>query len=197
MIRSLKGVLRNKLSQPPRGVKAGTEVRIDRPHRISGHHSITIGDRTWIGSEALITPIFEYAGQRFSPQISIGKDVYIGPRLYLAAVGRVAIGDGCVLSENVYINDSSHGLNPEAGLLMKQALVHEGSVELGEGCFLGYRSAVLPGVHLGAHCVVGINSVVTRSFPAYSMVAGSPARLIKTWSTDKQDWIAVDQSHVK
>lgn len=185
------------MSQPPRGMRSGADVRIDRPHRISGYGSISIGDRTWIGSDALITPILEYAGQRFSPQISIGKDVYIGPHLYLAAVGRVDIGDGCVLSEHVYINDCSHGLNPDAGLIMKQPLVHEGDVEIGEGCFLGFRSVILPGVRLGAHCIVGINSVVTRSFPAYSMVVGSPARLIKTWSGEEQAWQFVNEPDVK
>ncbi|HEX5235540.1 MAG TPA: acyltransferase [Silvibacterium sp.] len=197
MLRSIKNALRSKLSQPSRGIKAGVDVRIDRPNRISGHSSIVVGDRTSIGSDALISPIHEYAGQRFSPTIVIGKDVYIGPHLYLAAIGRVVIGDGCVLSEWVYINDCSHGLNPEAGLIMKQPLISGGDVEIGEGSFLGYRAVILPGVRLGSHCIVGINSVVTQSFPAYSMIVGSPARLIKTWSPDKQSWLPVATPDVK
>jgi acetyltransferase-like isoleucine patch superfamily enzyme len=178
-------------------MKAGKNVRIGRPNRISFPGCIVVGDGTQIGSEALISPIPQYAGHHFSPQIVIGKDVYIGPHLYIAAISSVKIGDGCVLSEHVYINDCSHGLEPNGGLIMQQPLVHGGDVEIGDGCFLGYRSSILPGVRLGAHCVVGINSVVTRSFPAYSMIAGSPARLVKIWSAEKEAWLPTAEPSVK
>jgi acetyltransferase-like isoleucine patch superfamily enzyme len=191
MIHWIKAGIQQSRSRPPLGLNAGAKVKVDRPHRISAPSHITVGDRTWIGSDALISPIVNYAGERFSPRIIIGKDVYIGPHLYLAAIGRVTIGDGCVFSEHVYINDCSHGLNPEAGLIMQQKLIHGGDIEIGPACFLGYRCAILPGVRLGAHCVIGINSVVTKSFPDNSMVAGSPGRLIKTWSAEMQKWVLV------
>jgi acetyltransferase-like isoleucine patch superfamily enzyme len=189
MIVKVKAALRRSLHRPPSGMLAGQEVRIDRPNRISAPQCISIGDRSWIGADALITPIVEYAGQRYSPHISIGRDVYIGPHVYLAAISSVIIEDECVLSEQVYINDCSHGFHPDAGPIMTQPLAHGGDVRIGKSCFLGYRVAVLPGVELGAHCIVGINSVVTRSFPAYSMLAGSPARLIKRWSAAEQAWL--------
>jgi acetyltransferase-like isoleucine patch superfamily enzyme len=190
MIAKTKAALKKYRNRPPSALLAGRDVRIDRPHRISAPECINLGDRSWIGADALITPITEYAGQRHSPRISIGRDVYIGPHVYLAAIGSIVIEDECVLSEQVYINDCSHGFNPDAGPIMAQTLVHGGNVRIGKGCFLGYRVAVLPGVELGAHCIVGINSVVTKSFPAYSMLAGSPARLIKQWSATEQTWLA-------
>ena len=54
---------------------------------------------------------------------------------------------------------------------------------IGEHCFIGARSIILPGVTLGDHCIVGSGSVVTKSFPTGSVVGGNPARLITT--TDK------------
>jgi len=192
MLIKVKAALKKYLGRPPAGMIAGRDVRIDRPSRISAPQFISIGDRSWIGADALISPIVEFAEVRYSPRISIGRDVYIGPHVYLAAIGRIDIEDECVLSEQVYINDCSHGLRPDGGLIMTQPLVHGGNVRIGKGCFLGYRVAVLPGVELGAHCVVGINSVVTRSFPAYSMLAGSPARLIKQWSEADQAWRAAN-----
>ncbi len=162
-----------------RGMNAGQGVVVERPHRISSPECISVGDRTFIHRNALIDPIREYAGIRHFPKVEIGKDIYIGPSLYLVCVSRVAIGDGSVLSEGVFISDNSHGLDPEAGPIMKQPLVHGGDVIIGKSCFLGLRCAIMPGVTLGDHCIVGINSVVTTSFPAFSVIGGSPARSLR------------------
>ncbi len=50
---------------------------------------------------------------------------------------------------------------------------------VGHHSFLGYGSVVLPNVTIGAHCVIGANSVVTRDLPDYAVVAGAPARIIR------------------
>lgn len=50
---------------------------------------------------------------------------------------------------------------------------------IGQNCFIGGRSLILPGVEIGDNCVVGAGSVVTRSVPPRSLVAGNPARVIR------------------
>jgi len=50
---------------------------------------------------------------------------------------------------------------------------------IGKNCFIGGRSLILPGVEIGDSCVVGAGSVVTKSIPANSVVAGNPARTIQ------------------
>jgi len=192
MIIDIARFLKSKLlSVAPRGLRCGVGVSVHRPHRISNPSCISVGDRTTIGRGAIIAPILEYADVQYTPNIEIGKDVYIGPYLYMACVGRITIGDGTVLSESVFINDSSHGFDPERGLIMQQELVCPGDITIGKNCFLGLRCAVMPGVILGDHCVVGINSVVTKAFPAYSMIAGAPAVLIKRYSLDEKRWVKV------
>jgi acetyltransferase-like isoleucine patch superfamily enzyme len=47
----------------------------------------------------------------------------------------------------------------------------------------------MPAVTLGPHCIVGANSVVTRSFPGYVMLGGLPARLIKVYSHELKTWV--------
>ncbi|MBN9615151.1 MAG: hypothetical protein BGO25_12250 [Acidobacteriales bacterium 59-55] len=114
----------------------------------------------------MIAPIVEYEGVCYQPEIKIGQNVYIGPNAYLACINGITIGDSCVLSEFVFIDDNTHGLDPDAGLIMKQQLVDGGKIVIGKNCFLGLRSAIMPGVTLGEHCVVGMNSVVIKSFPS-------------------------------
>ena len=167
----------------------GNGALLIRPTHITNLQCITVGDRTTIGHSAVMQPIVEYASVRYSPKIDIGKDVYIGPHAYLASIGNLTIGDGSVLSEYVYLNDAGHGFDPEGGLIMQQELVHPGDITIGKDCFLGIRSAIMPGVTLGDRCVVGAGSVVTKSFPAYSMVAGVPAALIKRYSFEEKKWV--------
>lgn len=50
---------------------------------------------------------------------------------------------------------------------------------IGENCFIGGRSLILPGVEIGDGCVVGAGSVVTKSVPARSVVAGNPAKVLR------------------
>ena len=51
---------------------------------------------------------------------------------------------------------------------------------IGRNCFIGGRSLILPGVEIGDNCVVGAGSVVTRSIPPRSLVAGNPARILRS-----------------
>ena len=95
------------------------------------------------------------------------------------------------MSEYVYVSDGAHGLDPKGGPIMKQDLESKGPVRLGKNCFVGFGVSILPGVVLGDHCIVGTRAVVTRSFPAYSMLAGSPAKLIKTYDEASGQWVPV------
>lgn len=51
---------------------------------------------------------------------------------------------------------------------------------IGANCFIGGRSLILPGVEIGDNCVVGAGSVVTKSVPPRSLVAGNPARILRS-----------------
>jgi acetyltransferase-like isoleucine patch superfamily enzyme len=52
--------------------------------------------------------------------------------------------------------------------------------KVGENCFIGGQSLILPGVEIGDNCVVGAGSVVTKSVPPRSVVAGNPARILRS-----------------
>jgi acetyltransferase-like isoleucine patch superfamily enzyme len=163
-----------------------------RPRALIGRRFIDIGNNTNILEHGLIHAIARHGEQTFAPSIRIGNDVYIGRYVFITSINSICIGDGCVLSEHVYITDSAHGYEPDGGPIMRQPLSSKGSVILEENTFVGYRAVISPGVVLGRHCIVGAQSVVTRSFPAYSMIAGAPAKLIKRFVRERGEWADVE-----
>ena len=52
-------------------------------------------------------------------------------------------------------------------------------LKIGDGSWIGTHVAILGDVHIGAHCVIGANSVVTKDVPDYRVAVGSPAKVIK------------------
>jgi acetyltransferase-like isoleucine patch superfamily enzyme len=89
--------------------------------------------------------------------------------------GRIVIGKGTWIAPNVGLITANHDMsNLEEHVL-------GGDISLGEKCWIGMNSVILPGVHLGPHTVVGAGSVVTMSFPdGNCVIVGNPARMIKS-----------------
>lgn len=64
---------------------------------------------------------------------------------------------------------------------------------IGSQCFVGANSIIMPGVRIGNNCVVGAGSVVTKDVPDNCIVAGNPARVIKTGIKTKKYGIIIDE----
>ena len=186
---SLRNIAKNMLWHPG-GIRYGRGSWIKRPAHIENGRNITLGDGVLIRRHGYLATVTQWEGAQHSGRIVIGSGTYIGQYFYATALDAIEIGEGCVLSEQVYITDHSHGLDPRGAPLMQQPLESKGPVRIGAKCFLGYRCAIMPGVTLGPHCVVGASSVVTRSFAEGSMVAGSPARLLKRWNGER--WVPAE-----
>lgn len=163
----------------PRGASIGSNSVVRRPWFWYNRSAIRIGNNVSIGRESLLEPIGNYAGVTHASCITVGEGTYIGRYCQLHAMNLIEIGDECVLSDHVYISDIAHGMEVIPTPIMKQPLESKGPVRIGRRVFIGYRASVLPGVILGDFCVVGTNAVVTRSFPAGSIIGGCPARLIR------------------
>lgn len=167
----------------------GRGSRIIPPANISGGQNIHVGLNCTIGKNAILTSISHDLIQSISnSHITIGNNVYIGHNVNIHSMGLLSIGDGCVLSDYVYISNVSHGFNPNSGLIMQQQLEYKGSIKINNNTFIGFNAKILPSVELGEWCIVGSGSVVTKSFPSYSMIAGNPARLLRKYNHYTNLW---------
>lgn len=125
--------------------------------------------------------------------IQIHDNVYVGRFCNIHTGSKISIGANSVLSDYVYLSTLSHGLDPLKGQIMQQSSFDKGSIILGENVFLGFGVKVMPNIELGDWCIVGAGSVVTKSFPEYSMIAGNPAKLIKKYDLNLNKWIGINE----
>ena len=110
--------------------------------------------------------------------ITIGARTGISARAYLAGQGGITIGSDVIMGPNVQIFSENHNFNDQA-LTIKQQGVTKQAVTIGNNCWIGASSIILAGVTIEDGCVVAAGSVVNKSFPKNSVIAGIPAKLIK------------------
>lgn len=130
-----------------------------------------------------------------SGKITFGEDVKIGDYVHIAAAEEVSIGNQVLMASHVFITDLDHGSytkkgsnpnsNPDNRPLYTKPTVIDDKVWIGE------NAVILKGVYIGEGSVIGANALVNTSIPAYSVVVGQPAKVIKTYDFEKQEWVSV------
>ena len=135
---------------------------------------INIGSGNAFTAGYMLWPIDEdYNGRR----IIIGNNNYFNRNVMLDACGLIEIGDYNMFGPDIYITDSNHTFG--SGISPSKAPMNAGTVKIGNHCWIGAKAVILKDVELGDGCVVAAGAVVTKSFPAGSVVAGVPAKVIK------------------
>ena len=67
---------------------------------------------------------------------------------------------------------------------------------IGRNCFIGAYSIIMPGIRVGDGCIVGSGSVVTSDVPSHSMVAGNPAKIIRS-AIRTRKWGILEDAYAK
>lgn len=137
---------------------------------------VELGDNVPIGKNAWFQTL-DRLGKK--AKIIIGNNTNIGRNLTASAIDKITIGNGCLISYNVSIFDHEHKIHDADISPINNDLVDAKEIIIEDDCFIGAHTFILKGVHLGKHCVVAANSVVTKSFPPFSVIAGNPATLIR------------------
>ena len=175
-----------------RFARAGRNVRIGHQFVAYGPEFIAIEDNVSLGHHAVLRAISVYPWttppQSFSPKIEIKRDAFVNSFTELSAANRIVVGEKVMIAEGCFITDNAHGYGDVSRSIREQPLQVLGEVHIGAGSLIGCRTFIQGNVTIGKHCVVGANSVVTRSLPDYCVAAGAPARILKRYDADRAQW---------
>ena len=105
--------------------------------------------------------------------VSIGKNVVVMPGCLMMSAGGITIDDGAMIAANVQLISNNHDLYERQIITCKP-------VHIGKNAWIGAGATILPGVTVGDNAVVGAASVVTKDVASDTIVAGNPAKFIKS-----------------
>lgn len=148
-----------KICTPSGCAKLSEGVHIHKGVRIDGGGKVIFGEDTVVNT---------YTRIESEKNVIIGKDVGIGP--------------------NVYISDRNHEYRNVKLPIMKQGYYTKGPLEIGEGTWVGIHACIIGKVKIGRGCVIGANAVVTKDVPDYCVVVGNPGKIIRHYNVGQQNW---------
>lgn len=118
-------------------------------------------------------------------------DVIIGDRtrigLGCVVIGPVTVGNDVMFAQNIVVSGLNHEYR-DINLSPSLQPVETNSIHIHDEVWIGANSVITAGVTIGKHSVVAAGSVVTKSVPPYSVVAGNPAKILKQYNTESKQW---------
>ena len=151
----------------------GEGAKIAYPANIMGYEYISIGENTVILDHSRI------------------MDFSLGYYLTILNASTVTIGNDVLFASHVMISSENHGMDPESEKSYMAQPLESKPVSIGDGCWIGEKVCILPGVNIGKKCIIGAGSVVTKSIPDYSIAVGNPAKVIKRYNFENHNWVKV------
>lgn len=169
-----------------RGVSIDYTCELRRP----ASNRIHIGDFVYVAPGTWLN-VPEHANGA-PVAIILGTGCKIGRRCMISAKNFVCLEENVMLGPSVLITDHSHGFADITVPIHAQGLTAGGTVRIERNCWLGHGAAVVctsGDLVIGRNSVVGANSVVTRNVPAFSIVAGNPAKIVKQYDPTAGEWV--------
>lgn len=128
----------------------------------------------------IMTALHYYVHKQLS--YKLGFTLYknqFGPGLYIMHYGTIVVNPMCKIGANCNINaDVNIGMG--------------GSV-IGDNCYIAPGVKIIKPVHIGNHVMIGANAVVTKDIPDDCIVAGIPAKIIKRYNNETEQWVRVSE----
>lgn len=128
--------------------------------------------------------MFDYCGSKvdlgrkiaFSSRVSLGDRSSIGDNTYM--LGKITIGRDVMMAANCALIASNHNTK-RIDIPMNQQGGTDAEITIGNDIWIGYGVTILAGVHVADGAILASGAVVTKDVPAYAVVGGIPAKVIK------------------
>ena len=117
--------------------------------------------------------------------VIIGNNCLIG--MGNVIIGPVTIGNNIIFAQHVVLSGLNHKYT-NIEIPISQQNITTAPIVIEDDCWIGANSVITAGIIIGKHSVVAGGSVVTKNVPAYCVVAGNPARIIKQYNFETRAW---------
>jgi len=118
-------------------------------------------------------------------------DVFIGDNTLVGMsnviIGPVSIGNNVILAQHIVLSGLNHEYR-DINIPIVDQKVTVSPIVVEDDCWIAANSVITSGVTIGKHSVVAGGSVVTKSVPPYSVVAGNPAKIIRQYDPKTENW---------
>ncbi|MEK3883359.1 acyltransferase [Paenibacillus sp. PL2-23] len=129
--------------------------------------SMNIGDRSYIAGGAIVR----------NTELVAGADCSINTGAVIT--GKVKLGDAVRIATYASLYGFNHGYASVDVPIHRQPHTSVG-IEIGDDVWIGAHAVIVDGVHVGSHSIVAAGAIVTRDVPPYSVIAGNPAKVIRS-----------------
>lgn len=121
---------------------------------------------------------FPISAIEYPERFYIGEGSFVNLNLQIISAGKVQIGSHCFIGPNCQFFTPNHHSSDLH--LRREGWQYDSPITIVDDCWLGGSVILLPGVTIGDDVVIGAGSVVTKNFPSHCVIAGNPARIIKS-----------------
>ncbi len=122
--------------------------------------------------------------------IEIGENFFANYNFTVLDVGKVRIGENVQIAPNVSIYTAGHPIHPES---RNSGYEYGIDISIGDNCWIGGNTCIMPGVTIGKNVVIGAGSVVTKDIPDDVIAVGNPCKVVRKITEADRDYYYKDR----
>ena len=167
----------------------GSRITFNSGVTIQNGSHIWLGNRVYLEKNVTLKFLEEFNDRNYRiPNLKIDDNVLVGTGSLIAAAKFIHIEKNVIIGPYCFIGDHDHEYIDITTPIKDQGYKNVKDVIVGEGAWIAANTTVCSGVTIGKNSVIGANSVVINDIPAFSMAAGTPAKVIKKFNSKTNKW---------